>query len=79
MRNYKAQSLTVIRKNGRAQMTQMSNEDPFRNLQEWFKKGRSFFKTVRRSVLTFLNGTGRKDYVALTSGRLQGSLQVGRR
>lgn len=79
MRKNGTQSFTVIRKNGKRYMTEVSNKKLFARLLDMLVEVAAFWKSFVRDLPLFKRGVGGKHYVALSSNRLRGGMQMGRR
>ena len=60
-------------------MTNVSESKRMGSLPELFRSALAYLRAVVKRLQTVLTGTGGKEYVALSSGRLQGGMRVGRR
>ena len=79
MRKNKTQTFTIIRKNGKQYMTQMSRKGALELLTSLVTEWIAFLRTAGSRMHALWNGNGGKSYVALSSGRLHGGMQMGRR
>ena len=79
MRKNKAKTFTIIRKNGSKYMTQTSRNYSLRDLPELLQDGIAFLKTMAGKLQALFGGAGNRHYVALSSRRMHGGIQMGRR
>ena len=79
MRKNTAQTFTIIRKNGKQYMSQMSNKNGVQRLTGLVKELVAWIRSAVRRMQALWSGNSGKHYVALSSGRLHGGMQMGRR